>query len=178
VSTVADEISLKIRNVPDFPKPGIQFKDISPLLLDYRLTSAAAYEMARPFINSGVTHVVAPESRGFIFGPAIATILGCGFVMARKPGNLPGETVTLEYEKEYGADRLEILQGILNEYAKVLVHDDVLATGGTARAIGQLCGLTGAMVVGSSFLIELDGLNGRESMALFDPTHAVLKLTG
>ena len=157
-----------IRDIPDFPKPGIVFKDITPLLLDPRaldfaVTSIASY--ARPL---GVDLVVAAEARGFILGAALAREIGAGFVPARKPGKLPGETVSAEYILEYGVDALEMHADALRDGARVLLHDDLLATGGTARALCELAEGAGAVVAGCAFLVELSFLGGRERLAPYD----------
>jgi adenine phosphoribosyltransferase len=157
-----------IRDIPDFPKPGIIFKDITPLLLDPRaldfaVTSIASY--ARPL---GVDLVVAAEARGFILGAAVARELGVGFVPARKPGKLPAETVSAEYILEYGVDALEMHADALRDGARVLLHDDLLATGGTARALCELAEGAGAVVAGCAFLVELSFLGGRERLAPYD----------
>jgi adenine phosphoribosyltransferase len=157
-----------IRDIPDFPKPGIVFKDITPLLLepaalDFAVESIAAY--ARPL---DVDLVVAAEARGFILGAAVARELGAGFVPARKPGKLPGETVSAEYILEYGVDALEMHADALRDGARVLLHDDLLATGGTARALCGLAEGAGAVVAGCAFLVELSFLGGREKLAPYD----------
>jgi adenine phosphoribosyltransferase len=157
-----------IRDIPDFPKDGIVFKDITPLLLDpaaldFTVSSIASY--ARPL---GVDLVVAAEARGFILGAAVARELGVGFVPARKPGKLPAQTVSAEYILEYGVDALEMHADALGNGARVLLHDDLLATGGTARALGELAEGAGAVVAGCAFLVELAFLGGRERLAPFD----------
>ena len=162
-----------IRDIPDFPKPGIVFKDITPLLLDpaaldFAVTSIADY--ARP---RGVDLVVAAEARGFILGAAVARELGVGFVPARKPGKLPHDTIAAEYILEYGVDALEMHSDALAHGARVLLHDDLLATGGTARALAELVEETGAKIAGCAFLVELTFLGGRERLAGYD-VHALL----
>jgi adenine phosphoribosyltransferase len=157
-----------IADVPDFPEPGILFKDITPLLLDpaaldFAVTSIAAY--ARPL---GVDLVVAAEARGFILGAAVARELGVGFVPARKPGKLPAETVSAEYILEYGVDALEMHADALRDGPRVLLHDDLLATGGTARALCELAEGAGAVIAGCAFLVELSFLGGREKLAPYD----------
>ncbi|HVX38967.1 MAG TPA: adenine phosphoribosyltransferase [Gemmatimonadaceae bacterium] len=154
-----------IRDVPDYPKPGILFKDITPLLGSAEAFTAATVEMARPFENAGVTHVVAIESRGFILGGPIAQQLGAGFVPVRKPGKLPSETRREEYALEYGTDTLEIHADACGDGARVLIVDDVLATGGTADATRRLVEVLGASIVGFSFLIALSFLPGRDRLA-------------
>jgi adenine phosphoribosyltransferase len=150
-----------IREVPDFPRPGIIFRDITPLLLDpvaSRQVTADLVDFATPL---EVDLVVAAEARGFIFGGALAQGLGAGFIPARKPGRLPSETVSVEYELEYGLDELEIHSDSLAKGARVLVHDDLIATGGTAEATIEVVEKLGAEVVGCAFLIELASLGGR-----------------
>jgi adenine phosphoribosyltransferase len=153
-----------IRDIPDYPKPGIVFKDITPLLADAKAFAAATDAMAAPFADAGITHVVAVESRGFILGGPIATKLGAGFVPVRKPGKLPSVTKREEYELEYGTDALEIHADACGAEACVLVVDDVLATGGTAAATCRLVEAIGAKVVGLSFLITLSFLPGMEKL--------------
>ena len=149
-----------IRDIPDYPKPGIIFKDITPLLGDALAFARVTDAMARPFADAGVTHVVAIESRGFILGGPIAQQLGAGFVPVRKPGKLPFKTLRRDYALEYGADALEIHADACPPSARVLVVDDVLATGGTAAATVQLVENLGVSVVGCSFLIGLSFLAG------------------
>jgi adenine phosphoribosyltransferase len=162
-----------IREIPDFPRPGVGFKDITPLLAD---PTALAHgvrglaEYARPL---EVDYVVAAEARGFLLGPALALELGAGFVLARKPGKLPYETVSAEYLLEYGAGQLEVHTDALSAGKRVLVHDDLLATGGTAAALCELVEQLGGEVVGCGFLIELAFLNGRERLAPRE-AHALL----
>jgi adenine phosphoribosyltransferase len=150
--------------VPDFPKPGINFKDITPVLLDPALFGRAVELMAAPYADARVTRVVSIESRGFILGAPIALRLGAGLVPIRKPGKLPRATQRAEYALEYGSDALEMHRDAVGKGDRVLVVDDVLATGGTAAAAAQLVGGTGGAVVGFSFLIELDFLKGRERL--------------
>ena len=160
------EIRRAIRDVPDFPKPGIVFKDITPLLRDASLFRATTDAMARPFVDAGITHVVAIESRGFILGGPVAQRLGAGFVPVRKPGKLPSRTEAEEYALEYGTDRLEIHADACHgpTRPRVLIVDDVLATGGTADATRRLIERLGAELAGFSFLIALDFLKGRERL--------------
>jgi adenine phosphoribosyltransferase len=153
-----------IRDVPDFPKPGIIFKDITPVLLDPRLFGQAARAMARPFESTGVTRVVAIESRGFMFGAPVALGLNAGLVPVRKPGKLPSTRHRVEYTLEYGTDALEMHADAIGSHDRVLIVDDVLATGGTAQAAGRLVRARGATIAGFSFLIELGFLSGRERL--------------
>ena len=154
-----------IRDIPDFPSPGIVFKDISPLLLDPRALDDAVDGLARMAEPLEVDFVVAAEARGFILGGALARALGVGFVPARRPGKLPHETVSAEYALEYGVNTLEFHADALSGGARVLVHDDLLATGGTAGAVCELVEKFGAEVAACAFLIELSFLEGRERLA-------------
>ena len=149
----------------DFPKPGVVFKDITPVLLDAALFDLAARGMAAPFEASGITRVVAIESRGFMFGAPIALRLGAGLVPVRKPGKLPGVRERVEYSLEYGTDALEMHADAIGPSDLVLVVDDVLATGGTAEAAARLVAARGARLVGFSFLLELGFLDGRARLA-------------
>ena len=150
-----------VREIPDFPRPGILFRDITPLLLDARGLDEAVTRLAESVGPEPIDYVVAAEARGFILGAALARQLGAGFVPARKPGKLPADTVSAEYTLEYGLDALEVHADALAHGERVLVHDDLLATGGTARALCELVSGLGANVVGCSFLIELSVLGGR-----------------
>jgi adenine phosphoribosyltransferase len=154
-----------IRDIPDFPEPGIVFKDITPLLLDPRALDDAVDGLARLAEPLTVDFVVAPEARGFILGAALARQLQAGFVPARRPGKLPHETVSAEYALEYGINALEVHADAIAGGARVLIHDDLLATGGTAAALCDLVEGFGAEVAGCSFLIELSFLGGRERLA-------------
>lgn len=154
-----------IRDIPDFPKPGIVFKDVTPLLLDPRALDEAVARLARLSEPLGVDFVLAAEARGFILGGALARELGTGFVPARRPGKLPHDTVSAEYTLEYGINALEVHADALAGGAKVLVHDDLLATGGTALALCELVERLGGQVVACAFLIELSFLDGRERLA-------------
>jgi adenine phosphoribosyltransferase len=162
-----------VRSIPDFPKPGISFKDITPLLGNARLFAQATDEMAGPFSGEGITHVVAIESRGFILGGPVARALGAGFIPVRKPGKLPYRTEGIEYALEYGSDRLEVHVDACGARARVLIVDDVLATGGTAAATCTLLERVGAEVVGCSFLLEIGPLGGRKALSR-RRIHAVL----
>jgi len=153
-----------IRDVPNFPKPGIIFKDITPLLQDARSFRQAVTELAQPFRAAGVDLVVAAEARGFIFGGAVARELGVGFVPVRKPGKLPAATTGETYQLEYGTDTLEIHTDAIRPGQRVLLLDDLLATGGTMAAMANLVEKLGATVVGIAFLIELAFLHGREKL--------------
>ena len=165
----AARIRALIRDVLGYPKPGVVFKDITPLLADATAFATATRAMAEPFATSGITHVVAIESRGFILGGPVAQRLRAGFVPVRKAGKLPSATHRQEYLLEYGTDVLEIHTDALDERSKVLVVDDVLATGGTANAACQLVESTGATVSGVSFLIALSFLPGLARLAARRP---------
>ena len=173
--TAVDLRSL-IRDIPDFPRPGIVFKDITPLLLDSAALDLAVAELAAFARPLGVDLVIAAEARGFILGGALARELGAGFVPARKPGRLPSETIRAEYILEYGIDALEVHADALAHGARVLVHDDLLATGGTARGVCELVAGLGAQIVGCAFLVELSFLHGRERLDPY-PVHAVLEFS-
>jgi adenine phosphoribosyltransferase len=163
VSTV--DLAKLVRDIPDFPRPGIVFKDITPLLLDPAALDQAVSELAALARPLSVDLVVAAEARGFILGAALARELGAGFVPARKPGKLPSETVSAEYTLEYGIDALEMHADALAGGIRVLVHDDLLATGGTAAAVCELAQELGAVVAGCAFLVELSFLGGRARLA-------------
>jgi adenine phosphoribosyltransferase len=166
-----------IRDIPDFPSPGIVFKDITPLLLEPAAIREALSELAAWARPREVDLVVAAEARGFILGAALALELEAGFVPARKPGKLPSETVSAEYILEYGIDALEMHADALAHGARVLIHDDLLATGGTARALAELVEQLGGTVVGCAFLVELAFLEGRRRLEGFD-VHALVAYDG
>ena len=153
-----------VRDVPDFPKPGIVFKDITPLLAAPDALREAVHRMGQPFRDLGITKVAAAEARGFIFGPSVASALGAGFVPVRKPGKLPSGTKSRTYDLEYGTDTLEVHQDAFRPGEKVLLCDDLLATGGTMGACVELIRDCGAEPVGATFLIELAFLNGRDKL--------------
>lgn len=153
-----------VRDIPDFPKPGIVFRDITPLLLDPRALDATVARLTRFARELDVDYVVAAEARGFILGGALARALGAGFVPARKPGKLPHEVVSSEYALEYGIDALEVHADALAGGARVLVHDDLLATGGTAAALADLVRRLGGEIVACAFLVELTFLGGRAQL--------------
>jgi adenine phosphoribosyltransferase len=158
------DLAAKIRAIPDFPKPGILFRDIMPLLQDAQSLRAAVDRMAEWAVGRHVDVVLGAESRGFILGSALAYALNAGFVCARKPGKLPYATVSESYELEYGSDALEVHEDAITPGMNVLVHDDLLATGGTASAKVRLVEKMGGNVVGATFLIELAGLHGRDKL--------------
>jgi len=167
------DLRSKVRDVPDFPRPGIVFKDIMPLLADAEALHQAVDELAEWAESRKVDVVVGAEARGFILGAAVAYKLGCGFVAARKPGKLPYLTVGAKYALEYGFDALEMHVDALKPGTRVLVHDDLLATGGTARALAELVERLGGTVVGCAFLLELAFLDGRRRLEGFD-VHALV----
>lgn len=156
------DFASKIRDVVDFPKPGIVFKDITPLLQDPRAFQTAVDVIADRHVGSKLDAIVAVESRGFIIGSALAYKLGCSLVVVRKAGKLPAKTISTRYALEYGEDELHIHEDALQPGQKVLIADDLLATGGTVRATGQLIRQLGATPVEAVFLVELNGLGGRE----------------
>lgn len=153
-----------IRTIPDFPTPGIKFRDIMPLLADPIAFSEVTRLMAKEFRDSDINKVVGLEARGFILGGAIAKFLGAGFVPFRKPGKLPGPVISFGYNLEYGSDKLEMQEDAIKQGDRVLLVDDLLATGGTATAALQLLNLKKATVIGCTFLIELLGLQGRKTL--------------
>jgi adenine phosphoribosyltransferase len=161
-----------IREVPDFPKPGINFYDITTLLKDAAGLRAVIDDLGTAYTGKGIDIVAGIEARGFIFAPAVAYALNAGFVPVRKPKKLPSVTERVEYELEYGTDVLEIHKDAIEPGQKVLIVDDVLATGGTAKAVAQLVERLGGNLVGLSFVIELDFLNGRAKL----PGHTVNSL--
>ena len=162
------DLSSYIRDIPDFPKPGIVFKDITPLMADAEALAAAVQALAEPIRPLGVDVIIGAEARGFLLGPALALELGAGFVLARKPGKLPHDIVRAEYALEYGTDALELHSDAVSEGTRVLVHDDLLATGGTARALCELVEQLGGTVVVCQFLIELAFLDGRSRLEGYD----------
>ena len=170
----ATDLKKFIRDIPDFPKPGILFKDITTLLKDGKALKASVDVLARQFAKKGVRYVVGIESRGFIFGTALAYKLGVGFIPVRKKGKLPSKTRAVSYELEYGTDTLEIHADALKKGDKVLIIDDLLATGGTVAAVVKLVSGAGAKIAGVGFIIELSFLNGRDRLKGF-PVFAAVK---
>lgn len=169
-----DSLKEKIRHVPDFPKAGILFYDITTLLQDASGFRTAIDSLALPFRDQGIEIVVGIESRGFIFGSVVADRIGAGFTPVRKPGKLPSRTVRATYDLEYGADSLEIHDDAIRQGQRVLIVDDLLATGGTARATAGLVRRLGGHVHALAFLIELVGLSGRDKLQ-GETVHSVLK---
>ncbi len=162
-----------IRDIPDFPRPGIVFRDITPLLLDPRALEVAVARLARYGRELEIDFVVAAEARGFILGGALANALHAGFVPARKRGKLPHETLSAEYALEYGLDALEVHADAIAGGARVLIHDDLLATGGTAGALADLVTKLGGEIVACVFLVELSFLEGRKRLAPH-PVHSLI----
>jgi adenine phosphoribosyltransferase len=157
-----------IHDIPDFPKPGIVFKDITPLFLDAEALAHTVEQLAGWAREWEVDYVVSAEARGFVLGAAVAVAAGGGFILARKPGKLPREVSSAEYALEYGVDALEVHADAIRDGARVFVHDDLLATGGTARALCDLVEQAGGVVAGCAFVIELAFLNGRERLRDFE----------
>jgi adenine phosphoribosyltransferase len=158
------DLARLIRPVPDFPKPGILFRDITPLLADAAGFAEAIRRLAEPWRGESIDAIAAVEARGFLFAGPLALELEVGVIPVRKPGKLPAETIWHEYDLEYGRDRLEMHRGVLRRAARVLVVDDVLATGGTASACMRLVEAAGGVVAGASFLVEITALGGRERL--------------
>jgi adenine phosphoribosyltransferase len=163
-----------IQDIPDFPKPGIVFKDITPLFLDPEALREAVDAVAAYARERSVDYVVSAEARGFVLGAAVAVDIGAGFILARKPGKLPREVTSVEYELEYGIDALEVHADAIAGGARVLVHDDLLATGGTASALCGLVEQVGGVVAGCAFVIELGFLDGRRRLADYD-VHSLVR---
>jgi len=162
------DLKTKIREVPDFPEPGVGFKDIAPLLRDPASLRQAVSDLAAWTAERKPDLVLGAEARGFWLGAAIACEVGCGFVPARRPGKLPPETVSARYALEYGENALEVNADAISQGARVVIHDDVLATGGTVKAIAGLVEQLGGSVVGVNFVIELTFLGGREKLQGYD----------
>ena len=162
------DLKQTIRTIPDFPKPGIMFRDITTLLQDPDALCMVVDKIAEHFDEGSVDVVVGAEARGFIFGPAIACKLGAGFVPVRKPGKLPAETISVTYELEYGTDTVEIHKDAIKPGQRVLMMDDLLATGGTMAACCELVEKLGGEIIGCAFVIELSFLNGRAKLAKYD----------
>lgn len=169
------EVLRTLRPIPDYPKPGIVFQDITPVLRNGTLFRRVTEAMAAPFADANVTYVLGIEARGFILGGPVATVLGAGFVPARKPGKLPWESLRESYDLEYGQDALEAHRDSWTHGARVLIVDDVLATGGTARAAGELARALGAEVAGWTFLLEIGALAGGRKLERA-PFHVVARV--
>lgn len=170
---IEDQLKRLIRDIPDFPKPGILFRDITPLLADPSGIAMAVEMLANPFRGKGIDLVVGAESRGFIFGTAVACCLSAGFVLVRKPGKLPHKRISMTYELEYGKDTLEMHADAIVKGQRVLVVDDLLATGGTMKACCDMVEQLGGTVAGIAVMIELSGLGGREKVG--HAIHSVLR---
>ncbi|NND72174.1 MAG: adenine phosphoribosyltransferase [Rhodothermales bacterium] len=164
-----------IRTIPDFPEPGIQFKDITPILSDPKLLRRTLDLLAEPYREARIDKVIGIESRGFIFGAMLAEVLDAGFIPIRKKGKLPAKTVSISYDLEYGSDTIEMHADAILSGDRVLIHDDVIATGGTAAAAAGLVSLGHGDVVGYSFLAELEALNGRGRLPEGIPVESILK---
>jgi adenine phosphoribosyltransferase len=169
----ADQLKRLVRDIPDFPKPGILFRDVTPLLLDPLALRAAVDAIAAPFRGAGIQRVLGIESRGFIFGAPVALALGAGFALVRKEGKLPFDTFAASYALEYGEDRIEMHIDAVARGQRVLVVDDLIATGGTAAAAVKLARMAGGEVLGVSCLIELTALGGAKALDV--PCHAVIR---
>ncbi len=163
-----DRLKQYIRNIPDFPEPGIQFKDITPLVKDPAMLRLAVHQLIHPFLGKPLTAVVGMEARGFIFGSLTAWELGVGFIPLRKPGKLPYDVQSAHYDLEYGSAALEVHTDALTAQDRVLLVDDLIATGGTAAASCELIVKLGAEVVGCAFVVELDELRGREKLSDYE----------
>ena len=163
-SSASPDLRRWIRDIPDFPKPGILFRDLTPLMRDPAGWRETVRQLAEITERLKPDLIVGIESRGFIVGTSLATALGLGFVPVRKPGKLPGEVHGVDYELEYGSDRLEIHADGFEDSPRILIVDDLLATGGTAEACGQLVGLAGGEIVGFAFVVELADLGGRQRL--------------
>ena len=168
------DLRTMVREVPDFPQPGVGFKDISPLLADHASLAQAIVELGEWAGAKQPQLVVGAEARGFILGAALAREIGCGFVPARRPGKLPPDTVSVTYALEYGENALELHPSSFWKGVRVLIHDDVLATGGTVDAIGGLIEELGGEVVGAGFIIDLSFLGGRERLGRYD-VHSLIQ---
>lgn len=169
----SEDVKRMIRNIPDFPIKGIQFKDLTTALKDSKSLKWIRDEMVELYKNKGITKIVGIESRGFMLAPAVAIEIGAGFVPIRKPGKLPAETIEVDYAKEYGTDTIQIHTDALSENDIVLLHDDLLATGGTMAAAVELVKKTGVKKIYANFVVELDELNGRK---VFDDDIEVVSL--
>ncbi len=165
-----------IRTIPDFPKPGIQFKDITTLLADKKALQLTSFMLTEPWLEKQVDYIVGLESRGFLFGTNMAQDLNAGFIPVRKPGKLPSDTISETYALEYGEDSLELHSDAFKEGAKVVIHDDLIATGGSASAATRLVERLGGEVIGYSFIMELSFLKGRDSLSKTAPVESIIIL--
>jgi len=171
-----EKLYSKIRTIPDFPKKGIQFKDFTPLLADPHTLLLTSELLIKPFQDQEVDVVAGLESRGFLFGPRMAQDLGAGFVPVRKPNKLPSDTVSEDYELEYGTDTLEIHSDAFKKGANVIIHDDLIATGGTAIACARLIEKLGGNIIGFSFIMQIDSLKGFKSLNESYPCFTLLSV--
>lgn len=174
MDNIADRLKATIREIPDWPKPGILFYDITTLLKQGNCFAQAIDALTEPFKDKKIDVVLGMEARGFIFAPTVAYALGAGFVPVRKPGKLPAEKIQVSYELEYGTDSLEIHKDAVIPGQRVLIVDDLIATGGTAKAVAEMMESMGAIVVGLAFMVELSFLNGRDKIGGYD-IHSLLK---
>ena len=160
-------LKAKIRDIPDFPEPGIIFRDITPLVADPSALQLSVYQLLQPFLGEPINAVAGMEARGFIFGSLAAWELGVGFIPLRKPGKLPYDVQSVSYSLEYGSAALEVHTDAVNAGDRILLIDDLIATGGTAKASCELVEALGGEIVGCAFVIELDALNGREKLSKY-----------
>ena len=168
-----------IRTIPDYPKPGIMFRDVTTLLRDADGFEQAVIAMAQPFVDKGIDAVAGIEARGFILGGAVADRLGCGFIPIRKKGKLPWKTIGQDYTLEYGVDAIEIHEDAIGQGERILIVDDLIATGGTAEAAVKLVRRSGGEVAGATFIIDLPDLQGLSKLAAFGVTcHALVAFDG
>lgn len=174
--SIVELLRSNIRNIPDFPKPGIDFKDITPLLKDPDTLELTSQLLARPYRHRQIDYVLGIESRGFLFGTNLAQDLHAGFIPIRKPGKLPAKTISATYALEYGNDMIEMHSDALPEGANVIIHDDLIATGGSAKAATELADKLGATVLGYSFIIELETLQGRDNLPADIPYEVLISM--
>jgi len=167
--SISEEIEKTIRDIPDFPKPGILFKDITPLLENHELSERIIHSLAEPFLNMGINAIIGVESRGFLYGMLLAQKLKVPFIPVRKAGKLPYKTISYSYDLEYGSAVVEMHIDTIQPNWKVLIHDDLLATGGTAAAAAELVKMQHAEVCGFCFLVELEFLGGAERLKSYSP---------
>lgn len=172
--SIKEYISETIRTIPDFPEKGVQFKDITTLLQDEKALELTSFMLLQPFRHMNIDFVVGLESRGFLFGTNLAQDLNAGFVPVRKPGKLPSHSISETYALEYGEDKIEIHEDAIFKGAKVLIHDDLIATGGSASAATNLIHRLGGDVIGYSFIIELGFLKGRENLKKSVPVESII----
>ncbi|MEX0661694.1 MAG: adenine phosphoribosyltransferase [Balneolaceae bacterium] len=175
-TTDIETLRSKIRTIPDFPQKGIQFKDITPLLGDKKLFKLTSKLLIQPFESQKIDYVAGLESRGFILGPIMAQHFNAGFIPIRKPGKLPAETYSQSYDLEYGEDFLEVHSDAINKGDNVLIHDDLIATGGTAAAAAKLIEKLGGNIIGFSFIIEVEFLKGKNNLDSSIPYNTILKV--